>query len=767
MKSANCKNGISLIAVLMFMLAATTASIVVFKWIGSENFSSAARLKNNEAYQASRAGLEAVQGWLTNKGADAGALIRDFEIKNGNLNPPSPHTPPNPPKLIFLNFLGDMESNKQQKYKVYLTGVSTANQPYKLKFLSVGEARDGSKYSQAAIFDVDGLYKMEVKSPPAVEPGNLSPVPPFFGGVGKSTQQTLAGAHVIGNLDATAGLSTTGDLIVTGNYTMASGLKVGCPIINNNPDQQLQLYTTRPANYDNLVKNKVFGNGYVKEDLDAQQSTYCGSLYVGGNMIVKGETEIWGDLYVEGNLSLGTSKLTVYGNATIKGNISTTASNPTTFRKNLVLPKTGSTYNCYSTITVNGTTCKVGTPLPSSCVSSFNAANDCNSATGGDLLTYLGSQITNDKLDQNGNKCTSGTDCMYRIPDPIVLGGAEAWKNFSISESTASKCDDLKSLPSETSVFDGKSIVKVETGFEINNFVEAVNKCYTECSSPGNSCKLWGGTDNTKWLVVRVSWNGGNYNAPKKQLDGKIIIVVENKPGSSGISPPLTTSNTNILLYLRQGAETIYLRPSSGEYMNYFIYSDEDIEKITGNQNLKGYLFMKNGKKVKEMYDFKIQENKPILDALGNAGIIVEPGKSVPNPDVTRPEIPMPSNLDPYLNPTYSYIPTVPHLKVAIQSVNASRENPTNYDNARPAILVMPRVIYLKPNQLPVKKELFKVLYLNGATTGSITDNDIKNCPATSDKEKGYICNLDLRTKCGNSNNELCNNAFYVIVGDN
>jgi len=757
------KSGISLIAVLMFMLAATTASIVVFKWIGSENFSSAARLKNNEAYQASQAGLENVRGWLTNKGADAGALIRAFEVKNSG-------------KPMLLNFLGDMQSSKQQKFKVYLTGVNTENQPYKFKFLSVGEARDGSKYSQAAIFDVEGLYKVKASGPPITPPGNAKKIPPYFGGIGEGTQGVTASAHVIGDLNAESGsgFGTYGELIVTGSYKMVSGGQIGCPSGYNASNG------TRPSNYDALVKDSFFGDAYIKENFTAQQAGFCGNLYVGGNMEVNGPIIIWGDLYVKGNLTLGRNKLIVYGNVTIVGNIYFPDKNANidwNFKKNLLLAGQNSTYETPAKkIEVVGTTCKVGsaTPPVSGTIVYKPTEQECKSIVGGaNLLDYLGNQITTSKEDSNGNPCTTGSDCIYRIRDPITLGAAvEDWK---VSSVPSSGCATLKGYASSNGIIDLPPPVAGGGVVAPDVFINAVNDCYN--NSQGN----WKDAQGAKWLVLRVKYSdafnlsGQTLGTPNK---GNFIIIVENKP-TAKIEPPLTTKETNVLMYLKQGATTIEIAdPGAGKYKNYFIYSEDDIDKIDGSQYITGNLFMKNGKKVKELKDIKIQENDPLFDALSKAGVIVDnPDKCKGTgldctSDVPPTQLPAPQPPTGAFDPALSYVPAVPHLKVKTQSIYASEENPTPSDTAMPAILVMPRVIYLKPNQLPVKKDYFKVLYLNGAN--AVNDNtitsSIKNCSINSATAAGtiQICNLDLTnvsTNCKEA--QLCNNAFYVVVVNN
>jgi len=744
------KSGISLIAVLMFMLAATTASIVVFKWIGAENFSSAARLKNNEAYQASQAGLENVRGWLTNKGADAGALIRAFEVKNG--------------KPILLNFSDfDMQSSKQQKFKVYLTSVSTEVQPYKFKFLSVGEARDGSKYSQAAIFDVEGLYKMKASGLPDVPPVNVEKVPPFHGTIGAGTQAYFESANVIGDLIAESGFSSTGDVIITGSSTVrgSTGRQAGCP---DKPDgtPYNPLNDARPPTYANMVAKGEVGNIYVKENWISQNQGFCGSVYVGGNFVSNdGDIAVWGDLYVGGNLNAGGKRLTVYGNLTVGGCITNYNGDPIDIGGNLVIKGT----NCaaWNPVRIKNPDCEKAV-----CGTLWEGRSNPGSSPESSLLAntldYLGNQITTEKVDGQ-----------YIIPDPIVLGYADTWKGAELPSADA--CATLRSYATNNVIN-----LPIQNNVSASTFINAVNDCYN--NSTGN----WGDAgDRSKWLVLRVRYNGA-FNLSGQTLGmpnkGNFIIIVENKP-TDKIEPPLTTKETNVLMYLTQGANTIeMLTPPADKYRNYFIYSEGDIERIDGSQYITGNLFMARGKKVNNAADFKIMSNDPLFEALKKAGVIKDnderckgtgndrgDGKCKNDPYATSSsssERSIDTVAGPF-DPQRSYVPAVPHLKVKMQSVYASEENPTDPENAMPAILVMPRVIYLRPDQLPVSPNHFKVLYLNGAK--EVTDNNtIKsniNCSISS-ADAAKTCNLNLTgVAAANCNNILCNNAFYVVVVNN
>jgi hypothetical protein len=176
------KRGISLIAVLMFMLAATTASVVIFRMLSSENFSSGARLKASEAYQASESGIDAVHSWLANRSAEAGDLVTQYVAKK---------------QPIKIN-LGNMSGEKQQNFEAYVIGADVSggnNKPVRLKILVKGKGREGkdsSVVTQTVILKVSGLYKANISPfsdmPEEEEEEKDGPPPP----VGGSDNQTEA-----------------------------------------------------------------------------------------------------------------------------------------------------------------------------------------------------------------------------------------------------------------------------------------------------------------------------------------------------------------------------------------------------------------------------------------------------------------------------------------------------------------------------------------------------------------------------------------------
>ena len=72
------KKGVSLITVLMFMLVATIAATATFKWLTSENKSSASRMEIQEASQSAAAGIRSVRAWMTNNANEVGAVVSQY-----------------------------------------------------------------------------------------------------------------------------------------------------------------------------------------------------------------------------------------------------------------------------------------------------------------------------------------------------------------------------------------------------------------------------------------------------------------------------------------------------------------------------------------------------------------------------------------------------------------------------------------------------------------------------------------------------------------
>ncbi len=306
---SSMKAGVSLIAVLLFMLIATIAATATWKWITSEGKSSASRMLQREALQGAQAGIENARAWMTFHANDLGAVIKQF-VEDET------HQPINITERLRPFQRAD------QTYKVWITGVNTEKSTYKVKILSSGEARGNTRHNETAIFNVDGLYQVTV--PHITESKSVNLNYAYYGGEVVGTQTTYASAAINGNWNANPP-KTKGDWIVTGNAILTGDyIEVGqltCIGGNLGADNGFvggdDLYVG--GNVDPF-NGKVAGNVYV--DGDFMVSSKCsnedkGGFKVLGNMTVANGTFNVGDCdngRIEGNLVMdGNSLLTGFG----------------------------------------------------------------------------------------------------------------------------------------------------------------------------------------------------------------------------------------------------------------------------------------------------------------------------------------------------------------------------------------------------------------------------------------------------------------------
>ena len=253
------KAGVSLIAVLLFMLIATIAATATWKWITSEGRSSASRMLKREAYQSSIAGIENTRAWMTFHGNDVGALIKQY-YDNGN-------------QPIKLNNRLTPWLRADQNYDVWLTGVNTESaHNFKLKILSRGTSRGSSVHTEAAVLNVDGLYR--VKIPSESIPMDFDKA--FSGTLTNMTNSpTIESAIVNGDFSGNQP-SVDKELVVTGNVTLQG------PV--------------------NGAKGLAGADLYVKGNLTLNGNTNIGGpgkvAYVGGDVVkCEGGSESEGRLF--------------------------------------------------------------------------------------------------------------------------------------------------------------------------------------------------------------------------------------------------------------------------------------------------------------------------------------------------------------------------------------------------------------------------------------------------------------------------------------
>lgn len=210
MKNSQFKKGVSLIAVLLFMLVATIAATATFKWLTSSGASSSSQMMQKEAYQSAVAGLENARTWMTYHANDVGSLIKQYK-DGGN-------------KAISLNSQLRALSRAGQEYDTWLVGVNTSASTYKLKILSSGRARNGSVHNEVGIFNVDGLYQVNV--PQKTTSATVDFDYAYFGGTYNGAGSvSMSGAVVNGNWNGNP-QNLSKNFVVTGTTTL-SGNDIG------------------------------------------------------------------------------------------------------------------------------------------------------------------------------------------------------------------------------------------------------------------------------------------------------------------------------------------------------------------------------------------------------------------------------------------------------------------------------------------------------------------------------------------------------------
>lgn len=291
-KLKNKKAGVSLITVLLFMMIATIAATATYKWITSEGRSSAGRMLQREAYQSALAGIENARAWMTYHANDVGGLVTQY-FQNDK-------------KPILLDSVLKPFNNQKQTYNVWLTGVSTEGNTYKLKLLSSGKSRNDTRHTEVAILNVTGLYQVRV--PQTKDSSSIDFEYAYFGGGFKSTQVTVTSAIVNGDWSGNPP-NITENWVVTGNATLSgSNVKVGetaCiggnASIENNGLQGNDIYIG--GDFKGAVS--LTGDAYFEGDITQNSA---GDFYIAGNMTLEGVFKTYQggkSSTIEGNLCVG------------------------------------------------------------------------------------------------------------------------------------------------------------------------------------------------------------------------------------------------------------------------------------------------------------------------------------------------------------------------------------------------------------------------------------------------------------------------------
>ena len=280
------------------MLVATIAATATYKWITSEGRSSASRMLEQEAYQSSVAGLDNARTWMTYHANDVGNLIRQF-IEGGN-------------KPINITDRLRPLVRTGQNYQVWLTGVNTDKPTYKLKLVSYGESRNGTRHGEAAIYNVDGLYQVKVPKKTIEEASSIHFEFNYFGGSMKASGHVGAKSLLVnGDIDganpiyAETDIIVTGDVIMSGNGIGADGTTcIGGTLDANNGVNGNDFYVGG-----NAINFKFPADDEARKD-------YYKKIY---NETVNGPYPMTGNVYIEGNLEKVSGKQEFQKNLNVNG----------------------------------------------------------------------------------------------------------------------------------------------------------------------------------------------------------------------------------------------------------------------------------------------------------------------------------------------------------------------------------------------------------------------------------------------------------------
>ena len=803
------KKGVSLITVLLFMLVATIAATATFKWLTSENRSSASRMQKQEAYQTSLAGIEDARAWMSNHANEVGAIVKQFFDSE---------------KPILLNPVLHNLNRNGQSNSIWLTAVDTSNaNAYKLKLLSKGTSRNGAVHTEAAILNVSGLYRVKVPQ----ESMNITFNKAFHGGSeGITGDDAIGSGNINGNWTYSNNPKIKGDMIVTGfaeygsamnhygDFYLAGNLenKAGSTTYGSEPPYDtVVVYIGGNVTCANGQHITVYGDLYVKGDISKDCKVYVSRNFTfGGHILRENDFNVdvgWNWVFTNQNsypeeqlelthyvnnntkFSIGKNLYFPYkikahcseGNNcgdsegkrgfVVGGDVYQYASSPFVIetQQDHKVYDFGDTPMAYG-VYMDGYTrpfdsygrdfcsddrknCKRGR------IFSFNANNihthqriSSWSPTDNVLRSVPGSSDWNywskiDKLNRYGRmiKPTAGTG-PGQIPQPILTKNEADWKRAKAN-----------------------SVCGLGDYFDFtDDVIKKLNSCYLNKKS-----SLYNG-----FLIIE--WNDpfGIEGDVSEILDGKFVIYAPEVVGQTKMPP--TTSGSIVMLYLEKGTKVTVgdggvinvadgqLQGRKGFEYNYFIFSKGDIGEIN-NLHIKGSVVMANGKKLlKYQGGCNLEYNGDVLTALLTAGIIKE------NPEytslVTGEEVGEDDIIAGATQYDSYFIATSPQLGILMESQYESKEKvEESGDNAAesiaPSAIILPRVIYLTKDPVGKLSDYYSVVYLNGPSESGSTN--VTCDPALNTTTKLYE-NGNQLTKgiysCKYNSSTYGNLPFYVVV---
>ena len=781
------KAGVSLIAVLLFMLVATIAATATYKWLTSEGRSSGSRLQKQEAFQSSMAGLENIRAWMTYNANDVGALIKQYKDTG---------------KKIKLNSRLTQWKRANQDYDVWLVGVNTgAAHNFKLKILSTGKSRGSAVHNEVAIFNVDGLFQVQI---PEVL-GGLNYDDAFAGeSKGLTNTDTLESGNVHGDFtDKNNTPTLTKDFVVSGNAAFGGTLHAyGDMYVAGNIKSENGGYEFGHEGVDTTVV-------YIGGDISCADNNSLkvhGDLLVNGKILGKCAIEVSGNLTIGGGIvrdNGGTKKFTVGKNLVFKkeavfewtdaaseNSFGTDGPGENTFGtgvgRNTYLSNIsgkaengkrkinfGSAIYLYDSFPADISSCQnacdnathdlsCGKTEPDGrCPSGYCEGffSQCHLVNAGGYSVNTGNKAdryfsfyspedagrvksqrihewskTDNVLKSVGDKYWERIAEMNNyakiirsdgtIPQELLLKNENTWKTLASSNNTY--CGISKNW-----LWD-------------DNAVQKLNDCYTKAKNEG---KLHNG-----FLVIE--WQYNQDQEPKtKKLDGKFVIYASTAVGNTYL--PATEPDAVVMFYFEQGTDgNAQLKgrhtQNTDWVYNYFIYSDGDINELY-NFNIVGSVFLAEGKKMNRFQGGnRLNFGENVVRSLITAGFIKE------NPEYTSlmsgaTPIPGMDIAAAGGNDEY-FIAAAPQLKITLESQYENNEpKPSEDDEAvlEQSFIILPRIVYLPSNPYGYLKDYINLVNLN--VTGTPLTMDVAKVTGCADIPKASVlfdhANLATATK--------------------
>ena len=782
------KKGVSLVTVLLFMMVATIAATATYKWVSSIGSSSAARLQVTEARQAALSGIEAARSWMTFNGNDLGAVIKQY-FENDK-------------QPILLNsVLPKMRSSKMRD-SVWLMGVNVENSSrYKIKIVSLGTTRDNVKYSEVAIFNVNGLYQVEIPTEDRI----VNYRDAFHGGLATADVIEVTSAFIKQTPSVTGAGGQALNSIHVSDYLVLDGNFY----VNNSGDVK-DLYITGDLSFGNNlnVSGDLYVGGTVYGTNTANKMSVSGSAYLNGGMRVNNRSTY--ALGVLGGTPAATGgQFDFYGNVTSNGDIDHFTGN------------TGISYiRMHENLVLNG---RLVFPTATTTKKDFirvlhNAYIRDNSTGSGKIdfdympKTHFGTS-TDDKLylDQfanytDGNVCGGQFKCAESsnnkiyvayngnlistpLPEEYADWNADslvAYRDMITSEKY-DECGFSKDpIQFNTGILNSTMLHSASTRFgcsediwknDIEFPVAALNACY---STANDADQL---LDKT-WLVVKWD-NAPKWRATEEKLEGNFIFIIDAPSAPlAELQLPETVSDAKVMLYLPSGwknTDASYAlmtdQNKANAVYNYFIYSVDNIGRFDTRAGtpLRGSVYMQGCSQLNTLTGnntLAVNFNETLLKALVKSSIICEyDGSNVctafSGATTAFVGLDQFQTVDPY------HISTSPQLIVEIESQYKNKEplpqSAQAFGTIVPSQIVLPRVVYLPRDAKGHLYDYYNVIGLNGAPSEKVNGN--MHCPIaipTGDSKLSSGGSLaEGKYLCSYGDDKGKNIPVYVVVEGN